>query len=377
MKVLGLCSYPLEAACTRYRLMQFIEPLAEKGISLTVSPLLDKNEFAALYRRGQNLRKAAQLINSARKRLFDSFEAREFDAIIVQREAMIIGPPVFEWLYKKIGKCPIILDLDDATYLSYVSPTYGRLGSALKFFGKTDTLIGWSETVICGNRHIAEYVEGKGTNAVIVPTVVDTDKFYPVQKETRKTPVVGWIGTHSTFPFLKSLFPVFTNLARKYDFILKIVGAGGDKIKLDGVAVENLDWKLERETSDFQSLDIGLYPLEATETVSKEWLAGKSGFKAIQYMSVGIPFVVTPVGICGEIGVENETHFSALTKEQWYGSLVKLLESAELRNDMGKNGRSYALKHYNVSQQTEKIADVIQKAVAYSKKQAESSARYT
>lgn len=363
MEVLGLCSYPLEAACTRYRLMQFVAPLAEQGINLTVLPLLGKEEFAALYQKGQTARKAIRLLNSARRRLFDSVKARNFDALFVQREAMIIGPPVFEWLYKTIGKCPLILDLDDATYLSYVSPTYGRLGSALKFFGKTDTLIDWSETVICGNRHIAEYVESRGKNAAVVPTVVDTDKFYPIEKDARKTPVVGWIGTHSTFPLLEEIFPVLRELAREYDFILKIVGAGCDEIRLDGVRIENLTWNLEREIADFQSLDIGLYPLEATKFVTKEWLAGKSGFKAIQYMAVGIPFVVTPIGAGAEIGVENETHFSAADDEQWRESLVKLLKSSQLRREMGENGRKYALAHYTVPRQTDKIARVIREAV--------------
>lgn len=364
MEVLGLCSYPLEAAATRYRLVQFVAPLAERGINLRVLPFLDKDEFSALYKRGQTARKAVRLLNSARKRLFDVIKPQHFDALFVQREAMLFGPPVFEWLYKTIGKHPLILDLDDATYLNYVSPTYGRLGSALKFFGKTNTLIDWSETVICGNRHIAEYVEGKGKHAVVVPTVVDTDKFYPIEKEEMRMPIIGWVGTHSTFPLLAEIFPVLQDLAGKYDFTLKIVGAGKNEIKLDGVRIENLEWTLEREIKDFQSLDIGLYPLEATETVSKEWLAGKSGFKAIQYMAVGIPFVVTPAGVCAEIGIDGKTHFSALTKEQWYKSLVKLLKSAELRKEMGENGRNYALKHYTVLQQAEKIADVIQKAVA-------------
>lgn len=368
MEVLGLCTYPLEAACTRYRLMQFVEPLAEKEINLTVSPLLTKNEFASLYRRGQNLQKAARLLNSARKRLFDSVKARKFDAIIVQREAMLAGPPVFEWLYKKIGNCPLVLDLDDSTYLSYVSPTYGRLGSALKFFGKTNKLIDWSEAVICGNRHIAEYVEGRGKKAVVVPTVVDTDKFHPVEKDKNKPPVIGWIGTHSTFPMLEEIFPVLRNLAREFDFRLKVVGAGQDKIELDGVKIENLEWKLEREIADFQSLDVGLYPLEANASVSKEWLAGKSGFKAIQYMSVGIPFVVTPAGVCAEIGIENKTHFSAQNQEQWYESLAKLLKSAERRKRMGAEGRRYALEYYTVSRQTKLITEVIQKAVADFKK---------
>lgn len=364
MKVLALCSYPLEAASTRYRLIQFIEPLARQGINLTVSPLFDKDEFAMLYRRGQNPRKAFRLINAARKRLFDSFKSREFDVIVVQREAMIVGPPVFEWLYKSIGKCPMILDLDDATYLRYVSPIYGRLGSALKFFGKTDKLIEWSEAVICGNRFIAEYAGRNGRKTIVVPTVVDNDKFCPTVKNETDIPIVGWIGSHSTFPSLESLFPVFTELSRKYDFILKIVGAGKEKINIEGVKVDNAAWSLEREIADFQSLDIGLYPLQTTDSVSEKWLTGKSGFKAIQYLSIGIPFVVTPIGVTGEIGVENETHFTAVSKEQWYENLEKLLQSAELRKKMGAKGRKYALKHYTVLQQAEKIAGVLRKTVS-------------
>jgi len=49
MNVLGLCSYPIESAATRYRLVQFIEPLAQKGINLEVSPFLKSRQFNLLY----------------------------------------------------------------------------------------------------------------------------------------------------------------------------------------------------------------------------------------------------------------------------------------------------------------------------------------
>lgn len=142
------------------------------------------------------------------------------------------------------------------------------------FLVKTDKLIDWSAAVICGNRFIAEYVAQKNKNAVVVPTVVDTDKFFPFGKKEENVPVIGWIGTHSTFPFLKSLFPVFSKLAEKYEFVLKIVGAGKTEIDIRGVRVENLEWSLDREIKDFQSLDIGLYPMKTNDFVSKDWLMG-------------------------------------------------------------------------------------------------------
>jgi len=76
-------------------------------------------------------------------------------------------------------------------------------------------------------------------------------------------------------------------------------------------------------------------------------------------MAIGIPFVVSPVGVCAEIGIENETHFAATTEEQWYESLQNLLESFEKRREMGGKGRDYALRHFTVSQQTDKIAEVL------------------
>ena len=82
-----------------------------------------------------------------------------------------------------------------------------------------------------------------------------------------------------------------------------------------GVEVENAEWELEREVADFQELDIGLYPIETGGSLDSQWLLGKSGFKAIQYMAVGVPFVVTPVGVCAEMGIEGKTHFNAVSTE--------------------------------------------------------------
>ncbi len=361
MEVLGLCSYPVGSAATRYRLMQFVAPLAEKGINLSVNPFLTESDFAAFYQPGNTLRKATGMLRPITNLFLKSLYAKKYDVLFVQREAMMFGPPFFEWLAKKVGNCPMVLDLDDATYVRYVSPTYGHLGSALKFFGKTDTLIEWSETVICGNRFIAEYVGKKGRKAAIVPTVVNTDVFCPVEKNESKTPVIGWIGTHSAFSLLEVLFPILRKLALKYDFVLKIVGSGREKVEIEGIKIENSEWNLEREVEDFQSLDIGLYPITVVGNASQDWIIGKSGFKAIQYLSLGIPFVVSPVGVCAEIGVENETHFAATTEDQWYESLKILLESFEKRQRMGSNGRNYALQHFTVSQQTDKIVEVLTK----------------
>ncbi len=365
MKVLALASYPVEAAATRYRLEQFISPLAERGITLTVRPFLDSRLFASLYRREEMPRTALGLARAALRRLGDVVEARGADVLLVQREAMMFGPPLIEWLATRALRCPMVLDLDDATYVSYTSPTYGRLGSALKWFRKTDDLIRWAKVVTCGNRSIAEYVSSKGGRAVVIPTVVDTERFRPATTKRRagEPPVLGWIGTHSTYPYLESIFPAIEQLARSLRFRLKVVGAGRKEISLPGVDVESLDWNLKREIEDFQSFDIGLYPINVG-LYANEWAAGKSGFKAIQYMAVGIPYVVTPVAACAEIGEQNVTHLCASTQDEWRAALESLLTNQERREQMGRAGRRHAAEHFTVPAQADKLAQALHEAVA-------------
>ena len=182
MKVLGLSSYPVEAACARFRMEQFVGPLAERGITLTTRPFLDSKLFAQLYRREALARTAIGLFKPALLRLRDVATAARVDAVMIQREAMVFGPPLIEWLVSRVFKRPMVLDLDDATYVSYTSPTYGSFGKTLKWFSKTDDLIRWSTIVTCGNRAIAEYVSSKGTTARVIPTVVDTEVFRPVMR---------------------------------------------------------------------------------------------------------------------------------------------------------------------------------------------------
>lgn len=359
---MAFASYPVQAAATRYRLDQFTGPLSERGITLSILPFLDAKLFESLYKRNALPRTALGLLGAGLLRFKDVLAARRADVVLIQREAMMFGPPVIEWLCMHLNGRPMVLDLDDATYIPYTSPTFGKIGKAFKWFSKTDDLIRWARLVTCGNSAIAEYVTSKGAKARIIPTVVDTDVFHPVPRNRQdQNLVLGWIGTHSTFPYLESTFPVLREVARDHQFRLKIVGAGKSDIRIPGVEVESLAWQLDREVKDFQSLDIGLYPIDPGLYAS-QWAAGKSGFKAIQYMAVGIPFVATPVGAVREHGKVGSTHYCATTPDEWRGALSTLIADRERREQMGAAGRGWALEHYGLSDQADKLASALREA---------------
>jgi len=345
IRVLALASYPVEAASSRYRIVQFIEPLARRGIDVTFSPFLDAVLFDALYKPGRLLRHLPRLAWRTLLRWSAVIRAMRADVVFVQREAMLFGPPVIEWLIARVLRRPLVLDLDDATWIAYTSPVYGRLATRLKWPSKTDLLIKWARTVTCGSPRIAEYAKG-----IVIPTVVDTKRFKPgTDKSVCATPVIGWIGTHGTFPYLERLLPIFERLAREVRFRLLIIGAGRD---IPGA--ETRAWSLEREVEDFQALDIGVYPL-----ADDDWSAGKAGFKAVQYMATGVPFVMSPVGVCATMGIAGETHLSAITDDEWLAALRRLVTDADLRNRMSVAGRAFAERHYDVEPHADALADAI------------------
>jgi glycosyltransferase involved in cell wall biosynthesis len=90
-------------------------------------------------------------------------------------------------------------------------------------------------------------------------------------------------------------------------------------------------------------LDIGLMPLP-----DDPWTQGKGGFKALQYLALEIPAVVSPVGINQEIVIQGMNGYLAVTDEEWLDSISRLIEDKSLRVRLGQAGRRHVEAHYSV-----------------------------
>ncbi len=355
MRVLFLASFPVQAACTRYRCTQYFDYLRQQGVECTLRPFLSPALFDTLYQRGDHLVKALQLSLSALRRLRDIAAASRFDVVFVQREAALFGPPFVEWLMTKVMKRPMVFDFDDAIFVPYVSPTYGRFATLLKFPQKTVTNIRLSRHVIAGNNYLADYAKKFNANVTVIPTVVDTSQWTP-KYETRNTQhalTIGWIGSPTTTQYLKPLLPVLDELSHRHTFTLKIVGAS-ETFSLNGTPIQNERWQLDHEITDFQSLDIGVYPI-----TEDEWSIGKSGFKAIQYMAAGVPCVASPVGVNKEIVQDGVNGFLAATPQEWKEKLSLLIEDAALRQRLGAAGRRTVEERYSLQVQAPRLLEVL------------------
>jgi glycosyltransferase involved in cell wall biosynthesis len=214
-----------------------------------------------------------------------------------------------------------------------------------------------SDLVTVGNAFLKEQVRkvDPTKEVFIIPTSIDT-ALYPMKKKVSTGPefILGWMGTKGNLRYLKKLEPAFESLARKFPQVrLKIVSNG--VYESSALPVISKPWKLEDENEDLVSFDTGLMPLN-----DDLWSRGKCGLKIIQYLSVGIPVVCTPVGVNGDIIRNGENGFWATTREEWADRLAALIQNDDLRRKMGRSGIETVEKDYSLSVTSRKFLEALQ-----------------
>jgi len=358
MKVIFISPYPTEGPSYRYRVEQYFPYLEKNGIKCVPRPFLSSAFYKILYKPKNIFRKCFYFSIASISRFFDFFRAFRYDIIFIHLEAYPIGPPVFEYLWAKFGKT-IVYDLDDAIFLPRKKISY-KIIKFLKYYKKIPTLIRLSREITVCNDYLKDYTsQFKSEEKIhVIPTSVDTKKFIPRHsyEANKQVPVIGWIGSHTTADYLDLLRSVFQTLSKKYNFVLKIVGAG-QQFEIPGVKTNNHEWSLSRDLEDFHSLDIGVYPLP-----DDEWIKGKAGFKAILYMSMGIPCVCSPVGVNKEIIIDGVNSFLASTEEEWIEKLTLLITDPDLRKKLGLEGRKTIEERFSLRVSAPKLLEVLKTA---------------
>jgi glycosyltransferase involved in cell wall biosynthesis len=117
---------------------------------------------------------------------------------------------------------------------------------------------------------------------------------------------------------------------------------GNFDYELPGVDLEVVRWTKDREVADLQSFDIGVYPLPIDD-----WVLGKSGLKAIQYMAFGLPTVATEVGTTPLLIRNGENGILVKTEADWLDALARLIRDPALRRRLGQAARADAVRHYS------------------------------
>jgi glycosyltransferase involved in cell wall biosynthesis len=98
--------------------------------------------------------------------------------------------------------------------------------------------------------------------------------------------------------------------------------------------VQALPWRKATDVEDLREFDVGVYPLP-----HDEWVLGKSGLKALQYMALGVPPVVEGIGVNLDIVRHGENGFIASDWDEWVERLRWLVRDPTLRERLGAEAR--------------------------------------
>jgi glycosyltransferase involved in cell wall biosynthesis len=346
-KLLILAPYPIHCAPSqRFRFEQYL-PELEKELDIESHSFIDMELWNALYKDGRFAYKAIKMLQAFVRRKMLFLKIAKCDYLFIHREVAQVGPPIFEWIIAKILRKKFIYDFDDAIWIPNYSESNAKF-QRLKAYWKVRYIMKWAHTITAGNQYLANFALQYNSNVIILPTTIDMDYHKSSEKETNEI-VIGWTGSHTTVHYLNFLTPVLKKLAEKHLFKFRVISNQAPEFEL-----ENLDfvkWNKESEIEDLSKIDIGVMPL-----VEDQWSSGKCGFKALQYMSLGIPTVLSPVGVNEEIVEHNKTGFLVTDADAWISILSNLIEDKALRETIGQAGKNRIQESYSVEANTPKYS---------------------
>lgn len=342
-----------EAPSQRFRFEQYIDLLEKEGFHCEVKPFIDLITWQTIYKEGKTLKKVFGMLKSFARRWLLLFQLKKADYLFIHREMAQMGPPIFEWIVAKILKRKYIYDFDDAIWLPNYSESNAKFHK-LKAYWKVNYCMQWAHQITAGNDYLAEYAHKYNPNVVVLPTTIDTVNHHNKNCNYEKEiPIIGWTGTHTTMHYLDFIIPVLKKLEKEFSFKFRVIS--NEKPQFDLASLEFVKWKKETEIEDLAALSIGVMPLK-----EDLWSNGKCGFKALQYMSLGIPTLLSPVGVNAKIVTHQENGLFATSQSEWESQLRALLESAELRKTIGTAGKKRVENAYSVNSQLSNYIQLFQ-----------------
>lgn len=345
-RMLVLCPFPVGvAAAQRLKFEQYYDDWREAGWEITISCYSDMSTWQVLFERGHYARKLFGLLKGHLRRMRDMLRIHRYDLVFVHMWVTPLGTSQLERLTRRFAK-RLVLDVEDNVLVGQQLPASenpNRLMTLLKGPGKARFLIRTADHVITSSPFLNDSCLSINEReaCTYISSSVDTDRFVPANRyDATEGLTIGWTGTHSTKVMLNLLRGVYQELARRRRFKLRVIG--NFDYDLPGVDLEVIRWSREREVEDMQGIDIGVYPLPVDE-----WVRGKSGLKAIQYMAFGIPCVATAVGTAPMIIRHGENGMLVRTDDEWLEALETLMDRPDLRRRIGEQARRDAVEKYS------------------------------
>ena len=359
LRVLALVQWPTGLAPSqRFRLEQWAPRLErEHGIILRLAPFASPELVRAMGRRGRRARKLALIARDFARRWARRRETLGYDAVVVAREAAMIGGPLVERWVAARG-IPLIYDFDDAVWLRRADGGRG-FSWLLRMPAKTGEICRMASHVTAGSGLLAEYARRFTPHVTVLPTSIELARtpMLPPAREDHPFRVV-WSGSRATLQYLALAAPALAELGRRVPTVLRVI-CDAPPPSFAHVQVEYIPWSPASEVEGMADTHVGIMPLPDTPTAR-----GKCGLKALQYMAAGRAAVVSPVGVNRQIVRHGKNGLLADSAADWVTVLERLARDRGLRERLGAAGRRTVEHGYSAEATAAAFARVVRAVVA-------------
>lgn len=331
-RILIICPHPEGVAPgQRLKYEQYFDSWRTAGYELTISPFMSQRFWRIVYKKGYWIEKISWTLWGYLLRIRDLVRLPFYDGFYVFLWATPFGFPIFERLFTLLNK-RMIYDIDDMVFLGHVSDA-NKLILRLKGKSKMIYFMKKARHVITCTPKLDEFVRQFNKHTTDISSTIDTDVYLPKKHYLNKNEIVlGWSGSHSTSKYLHLLDNVLKEISSAKNIKVRVIGDAG--FEIDGVEVEAIEWNRDTEVKDLSQIDIGLYPLP-----NEDWVYGKSGLKALQYMALGIPTVASDIGANKRVIQNGKDGFLVNSEKEWVERILELIENVDLRSEIGENAR--------------------------------------
>jgi len=355
VRVLAAGAQALTAPGFRVRVLLLRPELLSHGVRVDPLPLFEASEASAFAGAGPAQR-ATVLLRARRRlsrRLSDRERAGEAVALI-QRQVDLLPQLTLERRAAKGRR--LVWDVDDAIWLDASPAARGHRLAVLKGTGRK---VRWyaerADEIVTANVYLADYLSRFSSRVTIVPSVVETRGVAPRRHANADEIVLGWIGSATTAPYLRHLMPTISRAARELrPRKVRLVSIGATMPTIDGVEVESRAWTLDSELEGLLRIDVGLMPMP-----DDDWTRGKSAYKALQYMSAGIPVVADDVGVASSALDSGRAGLIVRSETAWLEALVALAGDPGFRGRLGDHGRRHVEERFSVERWAPVVASII------------------
>ncbi len=341
-RIVVICPHPEGVAPgQRLKYEQYFTHFRNNNIEVDVKPFMSYRFWNIVYKKGYILEKIFWTLYGYLKRICLVPFLPFYDGVYIFLNVTPFGKPVMEQIY--IWMNPnVIYDIDDLVFLGNTTKV-NRWVSLLKRPEKYTFLMQQAKHVIVCTPYLEGFARKYNTHVFDISSTINTQLYVPVNTYSNDRKLtIGWSGSHSTLKYFFLLKDVLIELQQKHAFNILIFGVHA--CEDSRLKVEVVPFSEAAEVSTLQRIDIGVYPLPLDE----QWVYGKSGLKALQYMALGIPTLATGIAANLRVIEDRKTGLLVKTAQEWLDALEVLLEDASLRKELGIAARKKVIDKFSI-----------------------------